>query len=81
MDLANLIPFNKIKTVSFDYDGTLHNSIKIYGPAFRKTYTYLVEQGFVDQRDWSDREISYWLGFNPQEMWKTLMPSLEGSIR
>jgi len=81
MDLTNLIPFNDIKTIFFDYDGTLHNSIKIYGPAFRKAYTYLVEQGFVDQRDWSDREISYWLGFNPQEMWKTFMPDLEESTR
>lgn len=81
MDLTNLTPFNDIKTIFFDYDGTLHNSIKIYGPAFRKAYTYLVEQGFVNQRYWSDKEISYWLGFNPQEMWKNFMPNLEENTR
>lgn len=79
--MSKMIPFKEIKTIFFDYDGTLHNSIKIYGPAFRKAYTYLVEEGLADKRDWSDREISYWLGFNPQEMWKSFMPKLEESIR
>lgn len=77
----DLIPFNKIKTIFFDYDGTLHNSIKIYGPAFRKVYMYLVDQGFAQQREWTDREISYWLGFNPKEMWEKFMPGLDEGIR
>ncbi|TJX13092.1 HAD family hydrolase [Tissierella creatinini] len=76
-----MISFSNIKTIFFDYDGTIHNSIKIYGPAFRKAYSYLVEQRLVHQRDWSDEEISYWLGFNPQEMWKKFMPDLEENIR
>lgn len=76
-----MIPFNKIRTIFFDYDGTIHNSIKIYGPAFRKAYAYLIQEGLVDKRDWTDKEISYWLGFNPQEMWKTFMPALDESIR
>lgn len=79
--MSNLIQFYNIKTIFFDYDGTLHNSIKIYGPAFRKVYAYLVEQGFAERRDWSDKEISYWLGFNSQEMWKNFMPDLEENIR
>ncbi len=78
--MSNTIPFKNINTIFFDYDGTLHNSIKIYGHAFRKAYAYLVEQGIAEQRDWSDKEISYWLGFNPQEMWKTFMPDLEENI-
>lgn len=81
MVMSNIIRFNKIKTIFFDYDGTLHNSIKIYGPAFTKAYAYLVQQGFAQQREWSEKEISYWLGFNPQEMWKNFMPDLEESIR
>jgi phosphoglycolate phosphatase len=76
-----LIPFKNIKTIFFDYDGTLHNSIKIYAPAFRKAYAYLVQEGIAEQREWSHKEISYWLGFNPQEMWKNFMPGLEESIR
>lgn len=60
----------------FDYDGTLHNSIKIYAPAFRTAYAYLVENGFAEVREFTDKEISYWLGFTPDEMWKGFLPKL-----
>lgn len=79
--MMNSHDFKKIKTIFFDYDGTLHNSIKIYSLAFRKAYNHLAERGFVEQRHWSDKEISYWLGFNPQEMWKIFKPDLDENIR
>ncbi len=60
----------------FDYDGTLHNSIKIYAPAFRTAYAYLVENGFAECKEFTDKEISYWLGFTPEEMWKCFVPKL-----
>jgi len=70
------MPFSNIKTIFFDYDGTLHNGIKIYAPAFRAAYSYLVENNYAAPKEWSDSDISYWLGFNPSEMWKTFMPKL-----
>ncbi|QAA34788.1 HAD family hydrolase [Clostridium manihotivorum] len=76
-----MLKFEKIKTIFFDYDGTLHNSIKIYGPAFRKAYDFLIENGYAEERQWTDREISYWLGFNPSDMWREFMPSLSDNIR
>lgn len=76
-----MVNFKDVKTIFFDYDGTLHNSMRIYGPAFRKAYSYLVENKFVEPREWSDKEISYWLGFSSQEMWKTFMPDLSREIR
>jgi phosphoglycolate phosphatase len=76
-----LIAFKDVKTIFFDYDGTLHNSINIYGPAFRKAYDFIVTQGLAETRQWSDKEISYWLGFNPQEMWKSFMPELSQELR
>jgi len=79
--MVNSIPFNRIKTIFFDYDGTLHDSIKIYGPAFRKAYDYLVLQGAAKERNWSDQEISYWLGYNPPTMWAKFMPDVEDDIR
>jgi haloacid dehalogenase superfamily, subfamily IA, variant 1 with third motif having Dx(3-4)D or Dx(3-4)E len=76
-----MINFKGVKTIFFDYDGTLHNSMKIYGPAFRKAYSYLVENKFAESKEWSDEEISYWLGYNSQEMWQTFMPNLPKEIR
>jgi len=65
-----------IKNIIFDYDGTLHNSIKIYGPAFRQAYKYLVEKGFAEERSWKDEEISKWLGFSSKDMWNSFIPEL-----
>ncbi len=72
---------NNIKTIFFDYDGTLHNSIHIYAPAFQKAYDYLVLNGCADKRDWSHQEISHWLGYNPTDMWKAFQPNLDEHIR
>ncbi|MGN0301887.1 MAG: HAD family hydrolase [Anaerotardibacter sp.] len=63
-------------TIFLDYDGTLHNSMFIYGPAFRKAYVWLVEQGYAQPRDFEDEEISQWLGWTVEDMWTTFMPSL-----
>lgn len=70
------MPQGSIRTIFFDYDGTLHNGIKIYAPAFREAYTYLVENDYAAPRDWTDKEISYWLGFSPVEMWNSFMPNI-----
>lgn len=65
-----------IKTVFFDYDGTLHDSMKIYKPALIKAYSYLVAKKMATKRTLKDEEIKYWLGFNSKEMWKNFMPNL-----
>lgn len=75
------IPFEKIRTIFFDYDGTLHNSIRIYAPAFRKAYAYLVQNGYAEERKFSDLEISRWLGYSPPDMWKEFMPQVEEDTR
>ena len=60
----------------FDYDGTLHDCSKIYIPAFRKVYETLEKKGIAEKREFTDRQISSWLGYSPEEMWKTFFPSL-----
>jgi phosphoglycolate phosphatase len=77
----NQIQFDKIKTIFFDYDGTLHNSIKIYAPAFIKAYDFLVENKLAEPKIWRTEEISYWLGYNSEEMWKAFMPKLSVDLR
>lgn len=68
-----------IKTVIFDYDGTLHNSTRIYADAFRIVYHRMVMEGDAPAREFSDEEITKWLGFSAQDMWQAFMPEL--SIR
>ena len=60
----------------FDYDGTLHDTIRIYAPAFKKAYQYLTEKRLAPKRDWTDREISRWLGYSSRDMWNSFMPNL-----
>ncbi|MBU3811114.1 MAG: HAD-IA family hydrolase [Candidatus Niameybacter stercoravium] len=66
----------QIKNILFDYDGTLHNNLKIYIPAFKKAYGYLVEKGYANHRVWKDDEISKWVGYNSKEMWNLFMKDL-----
>ena len=65
----------------FDYDGTIHNSMKTYKPAFLNTCKWLYENGYIENREYTDREISYWLGFNSSDMWKQFQPELPEDIR
>ena len=70
-----------VKTIFFDFDGTIHNSIKIYSPAFKKAYNFLEKEGHAEERNWTEDEISYWLGFTSKNMWKEFMPNLDEITR
>lgn len=70
--MANLI---------FDYDGTLHESLCIYAPAFRFGYSHLVKKGLAPHKEFPDSEISGWLGFSAKDMWESFMPELPQSER
>ena len=67
--------------IIFDYDGTLHNSMLTYAPAFRDTMKWLSDSGYIADREYSDKEISYWLGFNSTDMWGNFHPELDITIR
>ncbi|MBN3490707.1 HAD family hydrolase [Acholeplasma equirhinis] len=70
----------KYKTIVFDYDGTLHESIHIYYPAFMKVYEELVEAGHQPKRDWKVNEVTSFLGMNPKEMWASFIPALSEDV-
>lgn len=76
-----MVNLSNIKTIFFDYDGTIHNSIKVYEPAFIKAYSYLVEEGYAPSKEWTTDEIKYWLGFSSKEMWKEFLPQLSIDIK
>lgn len=73
--------FKDIRTIYFDYDGTIHDCIKIYAPAFRKAYEFLVENNEAAPRQWKNEEIQEWLGYTSKSMWESFMKDLESSIK
>lgn len=70
-----------IRTIFFDYDGTLHDSTYLYVPAFKKAYDFLVKEGYAKKKNWKIEEITQWIGYNPAIMWKEFMPSLSEDLR
>ena len=79
MKTFKIIP-KDVKTIIFDWDGTLHESIHIYKPAFLKAYDYLVKNNFLTEYDWQDFEIASFLGMNPIEMWESFTPKLSNEV-
>lgn len=63
-------------TLFLDYDGTLHQSLYIYAPAFRLAYSHLVQQCLAPERSFSDDWIGQWLGYTARDMWTTFLPHL-----
>ena len=53
-----------VKTIIFDYDGTIHNTLGIYEPAFREAYQWLSEQNVVEEQKIETAQIAGWLGLN-----------------
>ncbi|MDO4183214.1 MAG: haloacid dehalogenase-like hydrolase [Coriobacteriia bacterium] len=63
-------------TLFLDYDGTLHETLKVYAPGFRAGYAWLVQEGYAAPQEFSDEWIGRWLGWTVQDMWETFMPEL-----
>ncbi|MBR3103541.1 MAG: HAD hydrolase-like protein [Lachnospiraceae bacterium] len=70
-----------IRTLIFDYDGTIHNTKHLYGEAFRSAYAYLVEHKLAPERAYTDDETSIYLGMTKHEMWETFRPDLPEEIK
>lgn len=64
----------------FDYDGTIHNTARLYGCAFRKAYKMLVTDGYAEEHYYSDEYMSKYLGMTAEEMWQDFMPDLPPDI-
>lgn len=67
--------------VLLDYDGTLHDCLAIYAPAFQTAYQTLVEGGFRPPRSWAPQELRHWLGVAPKDMWAEFAPDLPEELR
>jgi len=65
-----------IKTLFFDFDGTIHNAVPIYLPAFQAVYDDLVQQGLRPKKTWDDASVHPFLGQSAKEMWDTFAPDI-----
>lgn len=72
--------FENVKTIFFDFDGCLHDSTKIFLPAFSKAYDYLVKLGQVPDKEWNEEEVSHKLGFNCFDIWNGVAPNAEKAM-
>lgn len=70
-----------IRTLIFDWDGTIHKTSHLYGCAVRKAYEWLVAEGHAEFREISDEETNRFLGMNAADMWNEFMPDLPSNIK
>ena len=56
---------NKIKSIIFDFDGTLHDTIEIYYPAFKEGINNLQKNGIAKDYQVTRENISLFLGEKP----------------
>lgn len=68
-------------TLIFDYDGTIHDTLRIYEPAFRGAFAWLVENGYTKDFPVSRERIASWLGINSRDMWNSFLPQLPEEIK
>lgn len=68
-------------TLVFDYDGTLHDCLRIYTPAFQLAYDRLAARELAQPRRWASEELKQWLGLSAPEMWRRFAPSLPETER
>ena len=68
-------------TLVFDYDGTIHNTMKVYEPAIREVCSWLLANGYATEANPSSSQIAGWLGMNAREMWADFMPELDPIIK
>ena len=69
------------RTIYLDFDGTLHDSLRIYAPVFRTACRWLAEEGQAARCDHSDEAIAHWLGYSKTAMWEEFMPDLPEPLR
>lgn len=65
----------------FDYDGTLHETMKIYEPAVYDTVEWLKNSCAVSVEVPGRERIQSWLGLNTSDMWNDFLPELKMDMK
>lgn len=67
-------------TLIFDFDGTLHQTARIYVPAFRAAQKALAAAGWPT-RDYTDAEATAFVGMNLPDMWQRFLPQAPAEVQ
>ncbi len=74
------VRMNRKPTLFFDYDGTIHETMRIYQPAILEITESLKASGYAVEIP-SDERIAGWLGMTTADMWQDFCPDLPETVR
>lgn len=69
------------KVLIFDYDGTIHETLRIYEPAMRDAFCRLREKYGIEPPELSSRQIGSLLGLNSIDAWNAILPDMSENIK
>ena len=70
-----------VKSIIFDFDGTLHNTIKIYYPAFSSGVEILREHGFARDFELSEKNVAKFLGEKPNFAYELIARGADENLK
>lgn len=70
-----------VKSIIFDFDGTLHNTIKIYYPAFSSGVEFLRNHGFAKDFELNEKNVSKFLGEKPNFAYELIAKGADDSLK
>jgi phosphoglycolate phosphatase len=71
----------QMKTLFFDYDGTIHKTLEIYRPAFEQAKKWLITENVLPSSDFDQLDLSQFLGMAPKTMWDLFLPNKSNEIK
>lgn len=69
-----------IKSIIFDFDGTIHETTKIYTPALTCGIKLLKEEGYIADLEVNDVYAGKFLGYSAKDAWKIIAPEAPKDI-
>ena len=70
-----------VKSIIFDFDGTLHDTIKIYYPAFSEGVKILKDHGYAKDFELSEENVKRFLGEKPNFAYDLLAPDADEAFK
>lgn len=70
-----------VKSIIFDFDGTLHDTIKIYYPAFSEGVKILKDHGYAKDFELSEDNVKRFLGEKPNFAYDLLAPGADEGFK